>query len=100
MPRHETGGQPPPDDLLIPGLNPDHEPRNNHFLHSFDNIDSTVITRVGGKAKHLVLLRAAGLPVPPGFCVPTDAHEQYLETGSLPEGLVDEITRAKEMLGG
>lgn len=62
--------------------------------------DEVVITRVGEKAANLIRLSSAGLPVPPGYCVPVDAHDYYIQTGNLPEGLIAEITVAKNQLGG
>jgi phosphohistidine swiveling domain-containing protein len=69
-------------------------------LLSFDQIALPDATQIGGKAANLVLLRKAGLPVPPGFCIPVSAHTHYLEHGRLPESLVQEIIRAKNALGG
>ncbi len=51
----------------------------------------------GGKAAVLALLLRAGLPVPPGFVVPTTAYEQA--DGSLPPDLVEEIARALPRIG-
>ncbi len=42
----------------------------NHVLQ-FDEIDSSMIDAVGGKALNLGIMTAAGLPVPGGFCVRT-----------------------------
>ncbi len=43
---------------------------------------STAVDHVGGKAANLSILTAAGFPVPPGFCVTTDAYAELLaETG-------------------
>ncbi|MEU7586776.1 PEP/pyruvate-binding domain-containing protein [Micromonospora sp. NPDC049230] len=51
----------------------------------------------GGKAATLARLIRAGLPVPPGFVVPTAAHAQA--DGGLSAELVDEIARALPRLG-
>lgn len=67
---------------------------------SFDRIDAPDASKIGGKATHLVILKKAGLPVPPGYCVPVIVHNQYLEHGKIPEGLVEGITEAKRILGG
>lgn len=67
---------------------------------SFDRIDTPDSSKIGGKAAHLVILKKAGLPVPPGYCVPVNVHDQYLEYGIIPEGLVKGITEAKRILGG
>jgi pyruvate,water dikinase len=39
---------------------------------------SATRTRVGGKAANLGRMLAAGLPVPPGFCITTKAFEEFL----------------------
>jgi len=41
------------------------------------------LLRVGGKGANLGLLTAAGLPVPPGFCVTTDAFRRFVEGEAL-----------------
>ncbi|MFG2051490.1 PEP/pyruvate-binding domain-containing protein [Micromonospora sp. NPDC048935] len=51
----------------------------------------------GGKAATLARLLRAGLPVPPGFVVPTAAHAQA-DDGPSAE-LIDEIARALPRLG-
>lgn len=67
---------------------------------SFDEIESPDASQIGGKAAHLVLLKKAGLPVPPGFCIPVGIHGHYLQHGNLPAGLAEEILKAKNALGG
>jgi rifampicin phosphotransferase len=42
----------------------------------FTGIDGTMLATVGGKAANLGVLTAAGLPVPPGFCVTTEAYRR------------------------
>ncbi|MEV1046168.1 PEP/pyruvate-binding domain-containing protein [Streptomyces sp. NPDC049916] len=66
----------------------------------------------GGKAATLARLLAAGLPVPPGFVVPTAAYEQAAcgvdladaaaahHLASLPPALADEIARALTQVTG
>ncbi|MFI6601966.1 PEP/pyruvate-binding domain-containing protein [Nonomuraea sp. NPDC050536] len=73
----------------------------------FADIDGSMLDRVGGKAANLGVLTRAGLPVPDGFCVATDAYrmvahgidvtdaatarKQILET-EIPEALKTAIT--------
>lgn len=73
---------------------------NFTFLHPFDQIDSSFLSLVGTKGVNLALLAKAGLPVPSGYCIPIEAHEYYVENGKVPDGLVAEITKAKDALGG
>ncbi|GAA2184721.1 PEP/pyruvate-binding domain-containing protein [Micromonospora lupini] len=61
-----------------------------------DLADADVATS-GGKAAVLARLLRAGLPVPPGFVVPTAAYEQA--AGDLPATLAAEIARALPRIG-
>ncbi|GEL19608.1 PEP/pyruvate-binding domain-containing protein [Pseudonocardia asaccharolytica] len=51
-------------------------------------------TQVGGKAAHLGELIAAGLPVPPGFCLTTDAYAQAADAAGLSGQAAGPITAA------
>ncbi|MEV0378832.1 PEP/pyruvate-binding domain-containing protein [Nonomuraea sp. NPDC050643] len=42
----------------------------------FAEIDGSMLAEVGGKAANLGVLTRAGLPVPPGFCVTTEAYRR------------------------
>lgn len=42
----------------------------------FGELDSGLLTEVGGKAVNLGILTRAGFPVPPGFCVTTEAYHR------------------------
>ena len=46
---------------------------------------------IGGKAWSIARMRAAGLPVPPAFVITTSACRAYLEGGTFPAGLNEEI---------
>ncbi|HSK23168.1 MAG TPA: pyruvate, phosphate dikinase [Egicoccus sp.] len=46
---------------------------------------------LGGKGANLAEMTRMGLPVPDGFTITTDACRAYLETGGLPDGLVEEL---------
>ncbi|MDT0170783.1 PEP/pyruvate-binding domain-containing protein [Pseudarthrobacter sp. BRE9] len=51
-------------------------------------LDAGMLALVGGKAANLGELLSAGLPVPEGFCLTTDAYRQAVGTpGSLPPAL-------------
>ena len=45
----------------------------------FAEIDGSMLAEVGGKAANLAVLARAGLPVPPGFCVTTEAYRRITE---------------------
>jgi len=48
---------------------------------------------LGGKGANLAEMTKLGLPVPPGFTITTEACRAYLEAGTEPAGLSDEIGR-------
>ena len=54
--------------------------------------------RLGGKGAGLAEMVRAGLPVPPGFTITTDACLAFLRQDDLPEGLVAEIDDALSQL--
>src|SRR5215212_5669891 len=47
---------------------------------------------LGGKGANLAEMTNLGLPVPPGFTITTDACRFYLEHGSTPPELADQVT--------
>jgi pyruvate,orthophosphate dikinase len=47
---------------------------------------------LGGKGANLAEMTNLGLPVPPGFTITTDACRYYLEHGSTPPDLADQVT--------
>jgi pyruvate,orthophosphate dikinase len=58
---------------------------------SADRCDATGDV-VGGKAAGLFRMAAAGLPVPPGFVLPTAACREFLRAGRrLPDGFVERL---------
>lgn len=63
------------------------------FTVPFEECDASDIPRVGGKCAGLGELLRAGLDVPPGFAVTTDAHRLFLDGGDL-------RAREDELLGG
>ena len=65
-------------------------------LHCVDKDD---LALVGGKGANLGELLAAGLPVPDGFCITTNAHRAASD-GTVPETLAGEILAATARLGG
>lgn len=47
------------------------------------------LARVGGKGANLATMRAAGFPVPDGFCVDTDGYRQAAAAAGLPDLLIE-----------
>jgi pyruvate,orthophosphate dikinase len=46
---------------------------------------------LGGKGANLAEMTRMGLPVPPGFTISTQACREYLSTGAMPDGLIEEV---------
>lgn len=53
---------------------------------------------LGGKGAGLAEMTRLGVPVPPGFTIPTDFCRTYLHQGQLPSGFSEEVTRALQWL--
>ena len=53
---------------------------------------------VGGKAASLGEMTGAGLPVPPGFTITTEARREYLAQGSAPGALRGQVAMALRQL--
>src|SRR5215471_4347622 len=71
------------------------------------DLDAGMLSRVGGKAGNLGELIRAGLPVPPGFCLTTQAYRQVADPLAIqfdsfatadPEGLKRAAKFARELL--
>lgn len=59
------------------------------YVAEFGDVESNVSQLVGGKAINLARMTQAGLPVPPGFTVTTEAYDEFLRQS----GAGDEISR-------
>lgn len=59
------------------------------FIIELRRIRATMLPEVGGKAANLGELIWAGLPVPPGFCLTTEAYRRALQRDASPEFLSD-----------
>src|SRR3954468_12983347 len=67
---------------------------------SLDRIDASMLTTVGGKAANLGELVRAGLPVPPGVCVTTEAYRMLAAESDLGEVQKDlDAVRAHDVPG-
>lgn len=54
---------------------------NRHYVLNFSEIDRTSGERVGGKGANLgELYRIQGIKIPPGFCIVTDAFDDFVNT--------------------
>ena len=63
------------------------------FVYAFDEAKGLDAALLGGKGAGLVQMMAAGLPVPPGLVITTDACRRNAD-GSLSERLWEEIAQA------
>jgi pyruvate,orthophosphate dikinase len=73
-------------------------PAPGRFVFSFEEGDHTRPDLFGGKGAGLVRMVAAGLPVPPGFVISTEACRLRTAEGRVPEGLYAEVRRHLEAL--
>lgn len=69
------------------------------FLFAFDESANVSRANIGGKGHNLCLMTRAGLPVPPGYCVPVKAYNHFVKTQTVPVSLVKAVLRAKQQLG-
>jgi pyruvate,orthophosphate dikinase len=53
---------------------------------------------LGGKGSGLADMTRAGVPVPPGFTVTTEACNEFRKTGQFPEGLWDQMLAALKVV--
>jgi hypothetical protein len=60
------------------------------YILRFSEVGKDDIPQVGGKGANLGEMVAAGLPVPPGFCITAKAYQDFLVDGGLQEP-IDEI---------
>lgn len=68
-----------------------HAPIMNPVVLPLDHEDAT-LARVGGKGASLAKLVRHGLPVPPGFHVPTDVYREFVETTGLGSKISEAVT--------
>ena len=61
------------------------------LVYSFTEGDGKNKKLLGGKGANLCEMTQIGINVPPGFVITTDACLEYLDGGSLPAALMDEV---------
>src|SRR3989338_3608860 len=64
---------------------------SKRYIYSFEEGDGKNKMLLGGKGANLCEMTQIGLNVPPGFAIPTDACNAYLEKNKLPDVLMDDI---------
>lgn len=60
---------------------------NNTFTLPFHAIRASDLPLVGGKGANLGEMTQAGFPVPPGFCVTTDAFHRFMQASGRAEAI-------------
>ena len=64
---------------------------SGHWTIALDGTSLPDKALIGGKAWSIAWMQSLGLPVPPAFVITTEACRQYLQSGTLPPALLDEI---------
>lgn len=59
------------------------------YVYDFSRGDKDQKDLLGGKGANLAEMTRLGLPVPPGFTITTEACRVYLESGYVPEELLN-----------
>ena len=68
----------------------------SHLIVELRRIRATMLPEVGGKAANLGELIWAGLPVPPGFCLTTEAYQRALQPDGSSGSALPDILRGLE----
>ncbi|MFC9342018.1 pyruvate, phosphate dikinase [Streptomyces sp. NPDC057020] len=68
------------------------ENNDQKFVYDFTEGNRDLKDLLGGKGANLAEMTNLGLPVPPGFTITTEACKVYLESGSEPVELRDEVS--------
>jgi pyruvate,water dikinase len=69
-------------------------PQASPFILNLDSPQAT-LERVGGKGASLARMVAAGLPVPPGFHITTDAYHCYVDENRLGDEILSAVVQAQ-----
>ena len=68
------------------------------LVYDFTEGNKDLKDLLGGKGANLAEMTNLGLPVPPGFVITTEACRYYLEQGSTPKGLDEEMAAHLDQL--
>jgi pyruvate,water dikinase len=69
-------------------------PQAGTFLLNLDSPEAT-LARAGGKGASLARMAAAGLPVPPGFHITTEAYNRYVDENHLGSEILSAVAQAQ-----
>src|SRR5919107_963699 len=68
---------------------------NGKLIYTFSEGNASMRATLGGKGAGLAEMTNAGLPVPPGFTITTEACNEYYASGTrFPDGMWDETLAA------
>lgn len=73
---------------------------DHRFVKTYDSINDDDRLSVGGKALNLAIMAQRGITVPEGICITTDAHDAYVQSGSIDRDLVDKLEDFRAACGG
>src|SRR5436190_1985484 len=68
------------------------------YVYDFDEPSGGGRELLGGKGIGLAEMTQLGVPVPAGFTITTEACRDYMRTGGMPDGLMDEVDRHVQAL--
>ncbi|OEJ31915.1 pyruvate, phosphate dikinase [Streptomyces subrutilus] len=68
------------------------ENKDQKFVYDFTEGNRDLKDLLGGKGANLAEMTNLGLPVPPGFTITTEACKVYLDSGTAPAELRDEVS--------
>jgi len=69
------------------------------YVYAFDEGNASMVELLGGKGAGLAEMTSAGLPVPSGFTISTDACLAFYQAGrTFPEGLSEQVDTAMREL--
>lgn len=67
----------------------------NVYVLDFDQLDKSSLSLVGGKGANLGEMTKAGFPVPPGFCVTTEAYRSFLKMSDVMDDFLRRLDRVE-----
>jgi pyruvate,orthophosphate dikinase len=67
-------------------------PKKAKYVYDFSEGSKEMKDLLGGKGANLAEMARIGLPVPPGFTISTEACREYMRSGDLPRGLMEEVS--------
>src|ERR1019366_9659234 len=74
-------------------------PRTHKWVYRFDEGSASMRDLLGGKGAGVAEMTRAGLPVPPGFTITTEAcNAFYARGGKLPEGLWEQVEKSLKVV--